>query len=831
MKNTHRLFVFIFLIVFLLSSCKMNKSDVDVKTTQTVIPILSESPSPIISLKPTPSPTPKPTIIEKASINDLYKYLQRYLATYSGDYGMYFYNLETKEGFGIRDKEKYIAASTSKIPVNLYLYKLVAEGKINLDTKVKYLEEDKEYGSGKIIKEPYGSEYTLKELSKFSIELSDNCAINMIIRTVGKENFINYMNNLGAVIDYHTYRSSPYDMYLYLKELYKLNIENSDVYGDMLSYLKNTIYNDRIPKLLPKDIEIAHKIGDYLDIPSYNDVGIVYAKQPYIISLMCNEINIDEAYEIMQNTSKIVYDYITYGNVPIYEIDNTKLIPEKIIKSARPYTINFYDDVIVDEAVVKYYFDQDDILFGDSSEYGKDLGVITFRGNNYRDGGAFGSANIVEEKLEIIWDFDIGIIKTQSGGIWPGVGWTGQPSIVKWDDAVLDTMNVYSQFKHSNLKEVIYATLDGNIYFCDLETGQWTREPINMGYPTKGSVSIDERGYPLLYTGQGIDENGTEQLSPKYRIYNLTNQSLAYKIEGNDSFAFRKWFAFDSSGLLDAKNDTFYELGENGLIYKIKLNTTYDVSKGTITIEPTISKYRYKNPFGNRYGFESSPVIYEHYLYATDNSGLLVCIDLNTFKTMWYAFLGDDSDSTPVLEVTDKGVYIYTATEVDRQGDKENEDDQYYPSYIRKFNALTGEIIWEKQYMCYFNSIINGGVLSTPVLGKNELSNMVIYSIAKTGSKGGGRLVALDKNTGEEIWAKEFNAYSWSSPTAIYTKEGKGYLLYCTFYGQMHLIDGQTGEIKDTISLGDNIEGTPAVYNNIAVVGSYAQKIFGIKIK
>jgi len=182
-----------------------------------------------------------------------------------------------------------------------------------------------------------------------------------------------------------------------------------------------------------------------------------------------------------------------------------------------------------------------------------------------------------------------------------------------------------------------------------------------MGYPTKGSVSIDERGYPILYTGQGIDENGLEQLAPKFRIYDLTNQSIIYKIEGNDPNAFRRWFAFDSSGLLDAKNDTFYELGENGLIYKIKLNTKFDIALGEVSVEPIITKFRYKNPFGTRYGFESSPVIYKHYLYATDNSGLLICVDLNTFKTMWIANLGDDSDSSPALEVTEEGVFIYTA--------------------------------------------------------------------------------------------------------------------------------------------------------------------------
>ena len=68
------------------------------------------------------------------------------------------------------------------------------------------------------------------------------------------------------------------------------------------------------------------------------------------------------------------------------------------------------------------------------------------------------------------------------GGIWEGSGWTGQPLIVKWDDATKAIMNLYADKKtKADLVEVIYATLDGHIYFLDLEDGSRTRDPIKMG--------------------------------------------------------------------------------------------------------------------------------------------------------------------------------------------------------------------------------------------------------------------------------------------------------------------------------------------------------------
>lgn len=48
----------------------------------------------------------------------------------------------------------------------------------------------------------------------------------------------------------------------------------------------------------------------------------------------------------------------------------------------------------------------------------------------------------------------------------------------------------------------------------------------------------------------------------------------------------------------------------------------------------------------------------------------------------------------------------------------------------------------------------------------------------------------------------------------------------------MHLIDGKTGETLYTLNTGGgNFEGSPAIYNDIIVIGSRGQKIYGIKIK
>jgi hypothetical protein len=44
------------------------------------------------------------------------------------------------------------------------------------------------------------------------------------------------------------------------------------------------------------------------------------------------------------------------------------------------------------------------------------------------------------------------------------------------------------------------------------------------------------------------------------------------------------------------------------------------------------------------------------------------------------------------------------------------------------------------------------------------------------------------------------------------------------------LMDGRNGEVLNSVPLGSNVEASPIVFNNMIVVGTRGQKVFGIKI-
>lgn len=492
-----------------------------------------------------------------------------------------------------------------------------------------------------------------------------------------------------------------------------------------------------------------------------------------------------------------------------------------IASECLPSRYGFTWDIFKDGKPVKDFTRSYSIRFPGPEDYSEAAGITCFRGNNYRNSASYGYADIKEEKLEKVWDVKIGSVDS-----WTGVGWNGQPAIIQWDPAVRKKMNLAVPKKQKDgLKEVIYATLDGKIYFLDLDDGKSTRPPINIGYPHKGSVSVDPRGYPLLYAGQGIDEVGGKRVPIGYRIFNLINQKPLFFINGFDPAALRPWGAFDSTVLVDKKTDTMIECGENGILYTLKLNTKFSADKGSISINPEVTKYRYHTIQGRKIGTENSVAIYKNFAYFADNGGVLQCVDLNTLTPQWIRDVTDDTDSTIALEESDTSeVSLYTACEVDRQGTSGS-------SYIRKINALTGELLWEKSYKCAYDTHTNGGALASPVVGRQDIKNLVIYNIAKTAGNNGGKLVAFDKKTGQEIWIVNLEHYCWSSPVAVYTQSGKSYLIVCDSGGNMFLIEGKSGRILDRLGLEANIEASPAVYENMAVVGTRGQKIFGVRIK
>ena len=501
-----------------------------------------------------------------------------------------------------------------------------------------------------------------------------------------------------------------------------------------------------------------------------------------------------------------------------HSVDGTE--PERLISSTA---------IMVDGEVVEQYESDYEINFDLPERYTELEGIVTFRGDNFRSGAAYGTAAVSSKTLTKAWSKSTSGLSDTDGIYWSGSGWTGQPLIVKWPEATRKNISAMYDWarEKEGLVEVIYATLDGHVYFYELTSGEYTREPLNLGFNYKGAGALDPRGYPILYVGSGVDSvNGRSRV----KVVNLIDNSVMFEFGHNETFANRGWHMFDSSPLVSAETDQLIYPGENGILYIIHLNTKYNEQTGELSVDPdNIVKWKYNGVrSGSRYwlGGESSAAIINNYIFLADNGGNLMCLDLNTLELVWVQDVLDDTNCSPVVDVEDGHPYIYISTSF-HYG---------WRSYstaaipIFKIDAETGEIVWRTDYTCYTVQDLSGGVQGTIAVGKNKLSDMIFVPIARTPGASSGTLAALKKDTGEVVWEKETSMYSWSSPVDFYDADGNGYLLYCNSGFNMFLIDGKTGEQLDYMNLGGNIEASPAMYGNYAVVGTRAMRTYCIQV-
>lgn len=477
---------------------------------------------------------------------------------------------------------------------------------------------------------------------------------------------------------------------------------------------------------------------------------------------------------------------------------------------------------------------------------GNSFGVMTFRGDAFRQNAACGTVDALSG-MDIKWQTPAGSVKGATKTYY-GIGWTGQPAIVKWSREVRSFTNMVEEKKAVKaLKEVIVAGLDGNIYFLDLADGQKTREVINLGYPMKGSVSLHPSGYPLMTVGQYARKMAKQTGNIGLYYFNLLNQEQIYFQDGLDKNyqrAYNEVGSFETAALVDMNSDTLVTLGTNGLLYTTKLNTSFDYNMGALSVKPSSVVMRSKTEIQRKKAntaVESSHAMYQSYVFYADMQGVLRCVDTTTMKTLWAAETGDAVYAAISLDFDADGtLWLYTANVLENRA-KGN-------ATLRRFNAMTGEEDWAFAVgVKKDNDGPTAGFVASAVIGEGDISDLVItaatgltreqeFSIAGEGEgeNAVATLMAVNKKTGALVWTRALDGTAQSSPVAVYTQEGESWILQGTSKGTLYLLEGTTGEVVSTLQLEGSIEGSPAVYQNTLVVGTTSKNgsyIYGVELK
>ncbi len=232
----------------------------------------------------------------------------RLVSDLQGEYAVYFKSLDRGGELGIEEERQMEAASLVKVPIMLTLYRKVEAGEMDLGTKYVLTDKDKAFGAGGMKYKQAGTVYTYKQMVELMGKSSDNTAANVLARILGKEAIQKTIDELGMMeTSLEKNKTTAKEVGLMFEKLYRGEIVSEEASKEILDFLTKTDFEERIPAGVPEGVRVAHKIGTEVEVIS--DGGIVYGKEPYVLVILSEGVNEEEAKKALPQISKIVWEF------------------------------------------------------------------------------------------------------------------------------------------------------------------------------------------------------------------------------------------------------------------------------------------------------------------------------------------------------------------------------------------------------------------------------------------------------------------------------------------------------------------------------------------
>jgi beta-lactamase class A len=267
-------------------------------------------------------------VAHAADTSLLKKKIEQTITRARGEVGVAVKHLESGAEILINADKKFPMASTYKLPIVVEIFYQAAEGKLSLDERVEVMPEDMHIGAGTGIVAWFdlpGLQMSIDNLINLTMRVSDNTTADILLRRVEPANVTQRMKVLGldsirvdrstlemileqSGLNYAEQGSlpareirklmeavdpataakaderfnktdkdtgTPADMNRLLEMIFKGEIVDRAASDKIIYYLKECQTGTaRIPGLLPKGTDVAHKSGSISG--SINDTGIVF---------------------------------------------------------------------------------------------------------------------------------------------------------------------------------------------------------------------------------------------------------------------------------------------------------------------------------------------------------------------------------------------------------------------------------------------------------------------------------------------------------------------------------------------------------------------------
>ena len=211
------------------------------------------------------------------------------------NFSVSYYNTVTGESYDFNENGMMIAASTYKLPLNMYYYDLQRTGELTGDTVIT-------------------QGCALDDCHYQSIVWSNNDISQGMLYRIG--NFTQYKNAMLTVfgmeneqIDPKYYMDNYYSTRMMMSALEKL-YENAEDYEEMIGYMKQANPQNGYFRRDVTECEVAHKYGSFEG--AENDVGIIYAEQPFLLAVYTYYAGPAGGEDLCGQTARLLKDYTDY---------------------------------------------------------------------------------------------------------------------------------------------------------------------------------------------------------------------------------------------------------------------------------------------------------------------------------------------------------------------------------------------------------------------------------------------------------------------------------------------------------------------------------------
>lgn len=245
----------------------------------------------------------------------------------SGKIGIYYEDITTGANCFAGGCDVFPSSGIAKVTVLLEVFRQLHEGSLKKDETYALNRQDSLASGGREGEPSYGALHflhpglvlTIEDLYSLMVAVSDNTALNILLKRVGMDKvnrtmrewgfryieinraFFDYGKQEKGIENYH----SVQEMGEIFRRLYMGQLISGKMDEEILSLLKYHQRTNVLPYYFKEDQPIAHQTG--FDEGKIHDMGIVFTERPFILCMSADGVDTRKAESVMRDVALICH--------------------------------------------------------------------------------------------------------------------------------------------------------------------------------------------------------------------------------------------------------------------------------------------------------------------------------------------------------------------------------------------------------------------------------------------------------------------------------------------------------------------------------------------